>query len=266
MEMDDIWARDILPVIVRNNSVTQGDKRVAIGLNFNGWGKKQQSDLDAAVAQKVASYLNIPFLRAGIVGEGGGIETDGEGTAIMTESSWINTNRNPGLSKQDIEKAISNVFGIKKVIWLPGIAGKDITDAHVDFYARFAKPSVVLANIEQDTTNYDYQVTQNHLTILNSATDAKGRPLTVVKLFTPTNVRQNQFTTAKTFAPGYMNFLVLNGGIILPEFGDSVADAAAKDTLQSHFPDRKVVQVNIDAIAFGGGGIHCTTMNQPTIN
>lgn len=267
MEMDDMWARDTLPMIVRNNAATNdADKKVAIGLNFNGWGRKQEHSLDATLAQRMASHLNIPFVPAGIVGEGGGIEMDGEGTAIMTESSWINENRNPGVSKESLEAELQRVFGIQKVIWLPGIKGEDITDAHIDFYARFVKPTVVLANIEQDQTNYDYQLTRNHLEILNSATDAKGRPLTVIKLFTPTKLRSSQFSSDKNFAPGYMNFLLLNGGVIIPEFGDKEADAAAKQTIQSILPDRKVVQVNIDAIAFGGGGIHCSTMHQPTID
>jgi len=172
--LNDIWARDIFPIFVKDSS----NKRQAVGFNFNGWGGKQVSNLDTLVAKQVAASLNMTFIKAGIVGEGGGLETDGEGTAIMTESSWINPNRNPGKTKANIEAELGRILGIKKVIWLPGIKGKDITDAHVDFYARFVKPGVVIANLEVDNTSYDYALTRTHLSILKAAKDAKGRALT----------------------------------------------------------------------------------------
>ena len=264
MDIDDIWGRDTLPIIVRNNSVEEGEKRVAVGLNFNGWGGKQQSALDATLAQRLASYLNISFLHAGIVGEGGGIETDGEGTAIITESSWINTNRNPGISKVAIARELTRVFGIAKVIWLPGIKNKDKTDGQVGLYIRFAKPAVIMVNIDQDETSYNYQVIQRHLAILREQSDAKGRSFTLVNLYTPTTPREPQFPSSNNVSLSYIHFLLVNNGIILPEYGDENADAAAKNTLQSVFPERTIVQINIDTIARRGGGLHSTAMQQPT--
>lgn len=179
----------------------------------------------------------------------------------MTESSWINQNRNPGKTKKYIETELNTLLGIKKVIWLPGVKGKDITDSHVDFYARFVKPGVVIANLEMDETNYDYALTRTHLAILQTAKDAKGRLLHVTTISAPTILRPKYFNPR--FAPGYINFVVLNGALLLPQFGDTEADDAAVAVLQNAFPSRKVIQLDIDAIAAGGGGIHCVTMNLP---
>ena len=149
----------------------------------------------------------------------------------------------------------------RKIIWLPGIAGMDITDGHTDFYARFAGPGVVVAGLDNDPDSFDYVVTRRHLDILEKATDAAGRPLRVEVLEAPEQGRDD-FESAD-FAAGYINFYVCNGGVIAPEFGDPDADAAAKSTLETVFPGRRVVQLDIDGIAAGGGGIHCATQQEP---
>ena len=195
--------------------------------------------------------------------EGGGIEVDGIGTAIITESCVLNPNRNPGLSKGACEAALRALLGIRKVIWLPGIAGRDITDGHTDFYARFAQPGVVVAHVDPDPASYDYAVTRDHLEILRAATDANGKPLRIVELPGPQRTRSTY--GGNDFAAGYVNFYVINGAVIMPEFGDASADALAKRRIAAVFPGRTVLQLNIDAIAAGGGGIHCTTQQQPRI-
>ena len=121
--------------------------------------------------------------------EGGGIEVDGEGTAIITESCVLNNNRNPGWSKSDVEAELGPLLGLDKIIWLPGIAGKDITDGHTDFYARFARPGVVVAGLDTDPESFDHDVTARHLEILQNATDAQGRKLEVVVLEAPVAIR-----------------------------------------------------------------------------
>ena len=150
---------------------------------------------------------------------------------------------------------------MRKVIWLPGIRAKDITDGHIDFYARFAKPGVVVAAYDSDPESFDHAVTKRHLDILRSATDAEGRKLEVVVLEAPRRVRSAHETDE--FAAGYINYYLCNGGLILPQFGDRDADRAARDSLQTLFAGREIVQVNIDGIAAGGGGIHCATQQQP---
>ena len=259
-ELDDIWMRDIGANFVING---QGELGV-VDFNFNGWGNKQQHKDDAELAAQVADTTHARYLRSELVGEGGGIEVDGQGTGIMTESSWINKNRNPDWSKADVEEELKARLGLRKIIWLPGIKGKDITDAHVDFYARFVKPGVVIANLDNDPESYDYKVTRAHLAILENATDADGRKLQVHTVSPPLKPRKSKFSRDNPdFAAGYINYFVINGAVITPEFGDEAADAKAFDLLSELYPDREVVQLNIDAISAGGGGIHCVTSHQP---
>ena len=258
--LDDIWMRDISANFVVDDNGALG----AVDFNFNGWGDKQQHGKDAKIARRVASEAQASYQRSELVGEGGGIEVDGHGTGIMTESSWINSNRNPDWSKADVEKELKQRLGLRKIIWLPGIKGKDITDAHVDFYARFISPGVVLANLDTDPESYDHKVTLAHLEILKAATDADGRPLQVHTVSPPLNPRKSKFNKGNgDFAAGYINYFVINGAVIAPEFGDKAADKKASDLLTRLYPNREVVQLNIDAIAAGGGGIHCVTSHQP---
>lgn len=259
-ELDDIWMRDIGANFVVDDKGALG----AVDFNFNGWGDKQQHAKDAKLAARVASIAQADYLRSELVGEGGAIEVDGHGTGIMTESSWINDNRNPEWSKAEVEQELKERLGLRKIIWLPGIKGKDITDSHVDFYARFIKPGVVIANLDNDPASYDYKVTRAHLDILNRATDADGRQLQVHTVSPPLNPRQSKFSKNNPdFAAGYINYFVINGAVIAPEFGDRAADARAFSLLSGLYPDRAVVQLNIDAISAGGGGIHCVTSHQP---
>lgn len=261
-ELDDIWMRDIGANFVIDGKGGLG----AVDFNFNGWGNKQQHGKDAQLAARVASNAQADYVRSELVGEGGAIEVDGHGTGIMTESSWINSNRNPDWSKAEVEEELKAQLGLRKIIWLPGIKGKDITDAHVDFYARFAKPGVVIANLDNDPASFDYKVTRAHLEILKNATDADGRKLQVHTVSPPLKPRKSKFNRNNPdFAAGYINYFVINGAIIAPEFGDKTADAKALELLSQLYPEREVVQLNIDAISAGGGGIHCVTSHQPSV-
>lgn len=148
-ELDDIWVRDFGANFVVNGAGELG----AVDFNFNGWGNKQRHAKDARLAAFAANrYGAAQLRRSALIGEGGGIEVDGHGTGIMTESSWVNANRNPGWSRDRVEQELKAMLGLRKIIWLPGIKGRDITDAHVDFYARFVRPGVVVANLDTDPT------------------------------------------------------------------------------------------------------------------
>ncbi|NJM41176.1 MAG: agmatine deiminase family protein [Anaerolineae bacterium] len=254
--LDDLWMRDTGPVFVTN---TKGVK-AGVDFNFNGWGEKQDHDRDAKVAQFVATRARALPIATNLVLEGGGIEVDGRGTAIITESCVLNDNRNPRLSKADCELELKRLLGLTKIIWLPGIKGKDITDGHTDFYARFAGPGVVVAGYDPDPRSYDHAVTKRHLALLSVATDAEGRKLDIVVIEAPSTVREKYAN--EEFAAGYINFYMCNGAVIAPEFGDAKADKAARDKLHELFPDRDIVQIAIDGIAAGGGGIHCTTQQE----
>ena len=255
--LNDSWMRDIGPVFVKGS----GAERAALDFNFNGWGGRQTHALDKRVAATTVRAAGVRLLNTSLVLEGGGIEVDGKGTAIITESCMLNDNRNPGVSKSDFETRLLALLGVQKIIWLPGIRGRDITDAHTDFYARFTEPGVVVAHLDTDPTSYDHAVTTRHLEILRSATDVAGRRLRVVVLEGPTSVRP-QFDSNE-FAAGYINFYVCNGAVIAPQFGDARADDTARQTLRDLFSGREVVPLNIDGIAAGGGGIHCLTQQEP---
>lgn len=255
--IDDLWIRDTGPVFVHNRHGKLG----GVGFNFNGWGDKQQHENDAEVAEFVSERAKAEFIRSSLILEGGGIEVDGEGTAIITESCVLNPNRNPGVSKAECERELKRLLGLEKIIWLPGIAGKDITDGHTDFYARFTHPGTVVAGLELDSSSFDYAVTRRHLEILRAATDAKGRRLKVVTLEGPSTIRQTY--ASDDFAAGYINFYVCNGAVIAPEFGDKRRDSNTRAVLQELFAEREIVQLNIDGVAAGGGGIHCATQQQP---
>lgn len=256
-DIDDLWMRDTGPVFVTSSS----GQLAGVDFNFNGWGNKQQHEADAEVAAFVCEHSGVTRLPTKLVLEGGGIEVDGQGTAIITESCVLNANRNPGVSKAQCEAELKRLLGIDKVIWLPGIAGRDITDGHTDFYARFTQPGVVVAGIENDPDAYDHAVTRRHLAILQNATDARGRKLKVIPLPAPASTRPRYRND--DFAAGYINFYVCNGAVIAPQFGDTHADRHCQAVLREQFAGRDIVQLDIDAIAAGGGGIHCTTQQQP---
>lgn len=255
-KLDDLWMRDTGPVFVRKPN----GERACVKFNFNGWGKKQQFDHDGLVADMVSAYVKLPLLATRLVLEGGALEVDGKGTAIITESCVLNSNRNPGWSKADCEAELRRLLGIRKVIWLPGIKNKDITDAHTDFYARFVRPGVVVAHRDMNPDSYEYALTRQHLDILRSATDVDNQPLNITVVDAPGQIRPGN--NPDTFAAGYINYYASSRAIFLPEFGDAKADSIAKEIYAQLYPGRAVIQVNIDPIAAGGGGIHCTTQQE----
>ncbi len=257
--LDDLWIRDTGCTFV----VSSGGqpKKAGVNFNFNGWGRKQKHDLDAKVAAFVAGQAGAALIPSPLVLEGGSIEVDGQGTAIISESCVLIANRNAGVTKAQFEAQLKPLLGLSKIIWIPGIKGKDITDGHTDFYARFASPGVVLAGYDSDADSYDHSVTKANIAALKTATDAQGRALKIVTLTAPQEPRG----TGDQFAAGYVGFYCCNGAIIAQEFGDADADRAAKLALQRAYPNRVIEQLNVDALASGGGSIHCATQQEPKI-
>jgi len=255
--LDHLWIRDTGPTFVFNAKGQAG----AIDFNFNGWGNKQSHKRDTKVAAFVAEYVGAQHLLTDLVLEGGCFEVDGEGSAIITESCSLNRNRNPGVSKAEFEAALKPLLGLEKIIWLPGIKGRDITDGHTDFYARFAGDGRVVVGLESDPDLYDYEITRDHIRRLKQETDAQGRKLEIIPLESPHRV--NPDFDSKDFAAGYIGYYLCNGGLIMQAFGDEKRDAAAQHTLQDLFPDREVIALQVDGLAAGGGSIHCATQQQP---
>lgn len=258
--LNDLWIRDYGSVFVFDDT---GDI-AGIDFNFNGWGRKQSHRKDAKVAKNMAREARAYRLKTFLVMEGGGIETDGHGTAILTESCILNRNRNPRVNKARAERELKRLLGLETIIWLPGIKGKDITDAHVDFYAKFVKPGVIVVAWENDTSSWEHQVTIDHYQILSEATDASGNKFEITKLPNP-DYRLIRPRISYSVAAGYINYYVGNGFVLMPEFGDTNADEFARQEISRLYPDRTVEVINIDHIAKGGGGIHCATMQQPAM-
>ncbi|KNY05933.1 agmatine deiminase family protein [Microbacterium sp. GCS4] len=258
LPVDDLWARDTVPVFVEEGGAVRG-----VDLNFNGWGGKQRHGDDGRVARGVLREFEIPRIATDLVGEGGSIETDGRGTLLVTESSLVNDNRNPGRSRDEVEGRLIELLGMRRVIWFDGVYGEDITDAHIDSLVRFTAPGVVLLDVPGPGAPDDVwsRSTAQARSVLGAATDADGTRFEVVDLPQPdfSEIRGS----GDDFLASYVNFYVGNGAVFLPDFGDRRADDRARGILQDHFPDREMVPLAIDAVASGGGGIHCATHDLP---
>lgn len=254
--VDDCWMRDSGPVF----TVGPGGEVAAVGLNFNGWGDRQIHPRDALVAQRIAERAGVPFVAADLVSEGGAIETDGEGTLLATESSIVNDNRNPGRSRDDLAHAMVAAYGAELVLWLPGLRDHDITDDHIDATSRFVSPGVVLVQVPPSSrTDAWAEDARTQRAILTQAADARGRRLTVVDVLGPRTVR----SASRDFLDSYVNFFTANGAVISSQFGDDQRDREAAEVLADAFPGREVVQLDVDRLQEGGGGIHCVTQPEP---
>lgn len=255
-ETDDLWLRDTGPTFV----VTASGEKLALDFNFNGWGNKQEHSRDAMVAKFIAQQSGVRLKQSTLVLEGGCFEVDGHGTAILTKSCVLNNNRNPFVSQQEAEQELKQLLGLRKIIWLDGVKGRDITDGHTDFYARFSKPGEVVVSRDNYPDSYDYQITRDNIKILRRSTDADGNKLKVIILDAPDSI--NETFGVSDFAAGYIGYYVCNGAVIAQKFGDRRADAAARTILERAFPGRRVEQLAIDGIASGGGSIHCATQQE----
>lgn len=253
---DDMWMRDSGPVFVRAADGTIA----AVDFRFNGWGNKQAHAHDAEIGLNVAKYVGASRHVSPLRGEGGGIEYDGDGTLLLTESCWVNDNRNPGLSRAEIEQHLRAALGVETVIWAPGVRGKDITDGHIDGSIRFVKPGLLVASSWPGDSSEWGRAHEEALAILAKAKDARGRKFEVISIPSATNSRSR----SDDFLTSYANYYVGNGALYTPQFGDKKADAVARETLGRLHPDRRIVQLDMDRIYENGGGIHCVTQQQPS--
>jgi len=255
---DDLWCRDAGPLFVKNG---KGELAIA-HIKFNGWGNKQIHSHDGRIAERVAKRMGVPLIDSHLTGEGGGVETDGDGTLIAHESCWVNRNRN-SVDRVTIGRRLKRALGATKIIWAPGIKGADITDDHIDALARFVRPGLIAIQLPEKPEKNDPWSLSAFKTynILRKARDAKGRPLKLVKLPSPRRTR----VASDDFFASYANYYVCNGAVIAAQFGDRKADAKARSTLQGLYPDREIIMLNVDPIGEIGGGIHCATQQQPKV-
>jgi agmatine deiminase len=275
---DDAWVRDTGPSFVRNDA---GEVR-GVSWQFNAWGGLRGGlyfpwDADNLVGPKICDLERLPVYEPDLVLEGGSIDVDGEGTVLTTEECLLNPNRNPDLTREQIEEILNAHLGTSKVIWLPRGVHLDETDGHVDNMARFAAPGVVMLTWTDDESDPQYERSAEALAILESSTDAQGRPIRVVKLAQPgplyftedeaTGVDVVQGSqpreAGERLAGSYVNSYFGNGVVVLPVFDDP-NDAAAVAAYQDLFPDRRVLTVPGREILLGGGNIHCITQQLPS--
>jgi agmatine deiminase len=277
MSSNDSWMRDCGPTFVVDAS---GQVR-AINWKFNAWGGLRGGlyfpwDLDDAVAIKVAEIEHAHRYDAPIVMEGGSIHVDGEGTLFTTEECLLNANRNPRLSREQIEAYLREYLGIDKVIWLPRGFFNDETSGHVDNIMAPVRPGVVVLAWTDDPHDPQYEISREAWEVLSGSTDARGRKLEVVRLPIPSPVcittTESEGVDAvdgtlprqagERLAASYVNYYTCNGAVIVPVFDDP-RDAQALATLRSLYPGRRVVDVYAREILLGGGNIHCITQQQP---
>lgn len=250
---EDLWCRDSGPIFAR-----QPNGALAVShLQFNGWGEKQAHKRDGRVAARVAERLGLPLISSGLKGEAGGVEHDGHGLLMAHESSWVNDNRNPGLSRAEIEKRLLAAYGAERMIWSPGVWGEDITDYHIDSLARFTGPGRVLINLPDRPDMED----PFHLAALDTHDRLVAAKLSVDVIPEPERRRVKSFD----FVASYANYYACNGGVIAAQFGDRDADQIAVDALKKHYPGREIITLNVDALGEVGGGIHCATQQMPVI-
>ncbi|MCX5402493.1 agmatine deiminase family protein [Streptomyces sp. NBC_00335] len=267
--VSDCWMRDTGPLF----RVDGAGGLDSVGLNFNAWGENATTfygipasayNKDRVVAQKLAAYTGVAFAKTSVVGEGGGVEYDGDGTLMATESCWVNSNRNPGKTRSQIEAELLSRFGATKMIWLPGVTGQDVTDGHIDGTARYIKPGVVMVQLNGAVRPAVW--TRNAQAIhdvLVNATDARGRRLQVLTIEGPDVLPRISAGKRSDFLSSYMNWTVTNQAVITTQFGDTAKDAAAKSAIAAAY-GRPVVQLNLDNLyGNGGGGAHCVTMQEP---
>jgi len=252
---DDMWARDSGPVFVRS---TTGGK-AAVDLNFNAWGDKQGHARDRLVARAIAASAGCDRVETHIVGEGGGLEYDGDGTLILTESCWVNDNRNPGLSRDEIEAELKRLLGVETVIWIPGVRGLDITDGHIDGSVRIVRPGVLMMAFNPEDASENAEAQAEAKAILSRARDARGRAFEIVEIEDALETRSR----CADFFSAYANYYVGNGALYTPEFGDARADRLARATFERLYPGRQIVMLNLDRIYENGGGAHCVTQQEP---
>lgn len=258
LAVNDSWCRDSGPSFVCHPQLgTAG-----VSWRFNAWGAKSEHDLDEGLARRILNSLGLEGFCTSLANEGGAIHVDGEGTLITTESVLLNPNRNPGISKAEIEQIFARLLGVQKTIWLPGdpqyVTG-DMTDGHVDGICAFARPGALMVDATRDSSSVYAEVVRENRRALELATDARGRKFEMLELFEASDAVD---TDAEVFCASYTNFYIANGAIIMPAYGIGADDEAAQ-TLAVAFPGREVVPVRINHLAHGGGGVHCITQQQP---
>ncbi|HEX4130890.1 MAG TPA: agmatine deiminase family protein [Pirellulales bacterium] len=259
IETNDAWMRDHGPMFLVG---PKGSPPTLLDWGYNAWGGKYPPfDKDDLVPRQAAEILGYRRIEPGIILEGGAVDFNGKGAVLTTEQCLLNPNRNPQLDRAAIERYLAEYCGAPHVVWLgEGIVGDD-TDGHIDELARFVAPGIVLAAVEDDPADENYQPLQDNFARLEAATDQDGRGLEVIALPMPRPL----FYGDQRMPGSYCNFYISNGVVVAPQFDDP-ADAQVLEILRSVFPDRRVVGLRARELAWGLGAFHCITQQQPALS
>lgn len=251
--IDDSWTRDMGAIVLTGAA----GERTAVRFAFNAWGDKfTPYDQDAEFAARMIEHLGLESSDARpFVLEGGSITVDGAGTLVTTEECLLNPNRNPTMSRRDIELALHHHLGVSRVVWLPyGLVEDDDTDGHVDNVATFVAANTILVQIARDRSNPNHERLLRNLEVLDDA----GLDVRTIDVLPYAEVAGERVVVPPT------NLYQANGGVIVPVVaGDDHAAAAAIEAVQAELPDRTVVGVPGSVLAYGGGGVHCITQQVP---
>jgi agmatine deiminase len=252
----DSWIRDYGP----NFLLRESDGQLALNdWIFNAWGNKyEELKRDSGIPEVVAGLLQLERFIPGIVLEGGSIDVNGQGTCLTTEQCLLNRNRNPHLSKEEIERHLCDHLGVNQVVWLgEGIVGDD-TDGHIDDIARFVAPDTIVCAREDDPADPNYGLLEDNLERLKKTRDSNGKAFRIVPLPMPGPIQG----TEGRLPASYANFYIANGLVLVPTFGHG-NDAQALKILSELFPDRKVTGIHCEPLVWGLGTLHCVTQQQP---
>jgi agmatine deiminase len=256
---NDAWCRDHGPAFLINPLAE--NKKVIVNWEYNAWGGKYPPyDADNQIPVKIAQALDLPIFSPGIVMEGGSVDFNGEGTVLTTRDCLLNQNRNPHLSQSQIEKYLSDYYGVEQVLWLgEGIVGDD-TDGHIDDITRFVNADTVLTVIENNKNDANYPMLQENLHELKKMRLLNGKPLNIIELPMPSPVIIDDLRLPASYA----NFCMANGAIIVPTFR-CANDQKALDIIQQCFPERKIIGLDAYDIIWGLGSFHCLSQQEPAV-
>jgi agmatine deiminase len=258
---NDAWCRDHGPIFVQRETASGRREEVIVDWGFNAWGGKYPPfDSDDVVPTRIARRFGIKVVSPGIVMEGGSIDVNGRGTLLTTESCLLNPNRNPGLTREQIEGYLRDCLGVTRILWLgDGIEGDD-TDGHVDDLTRFVDESSVVTVVEEDPRDPNYAPLRENLERLRRMSDQDGRPLRVLTLPMPPAMYQDD----QRLPASYANFYIANGVVLVPAYHQPT-DATAREILARCFPGRDVRMVDSRDLVWGLGSFHCVTQQWPAL-
>jgi len=251
----DAWIRDYGPTFILNK---KENKLAMVKWNFNAWGNKHQElTKDDRIPFDINKKIGLPMFKPSIALEGGSIDVNGSGVCMTTEQCLLNKNRNPHLTKNELEDYLKKYLGVSCVIWLKGGIAGDDTDGHIDDIARFVNDNTVLCSFA-DKGGINYDALAENFNILKEC-KINSQKLNVIKLPLP------ELNFNESLLPAsYANFYIGNSAVLVPVFGES-SDAEALNTIKKIFPDRKVVSINCKELVYGFGAIHCITQQQPAV-